>query len=263
METTEKKLPKATPEIVKEYDELQQKLKGLGPSWIDKEANAVWDRINELEQNYDWFNVEFADPITGKKGLKTIAGEVIAPALYDGFYEYHNYVFSPHAPVIAIKNGKCGIVKGDGSGQQLCEFKFDAICSVIFSSLFRAYWGGVEDRFGIITATGDIICPNILTRIDEPFNTLLPIGTDDKTGCAVLISMVEELIELLLIGTYIHCGAGEHIGRPNENRVADSVDEFLHIVHRGQGAPFRLVNTDTIQHSRELIAILGIVNRFR
>ena len=183
METTEKKLPKATPEIVKEYDELQQKLKGLGPSWIDKEANAVWDRINELEQNYDWFNVEFADPITGKKGLKTIAGEVIAPALYDGFYEYHNYVFSPHAPVIAIKNGKCGIVKGDGSGQQLCEFKFDAICSVIFSSLFRAYWGGVEDRFGIITATGDIICPNILTRIDEPFNTLLPIGTDDKTGC--------------------------------------------------------------------------------
>ena len=183
METTEKKLPKATPEIVKEYDELQQKLKGLGPSWTDKEANAVWDRINELEQNYDWFNVEFADPITGKKGLKTIAGEVIAPALYDGFYEYHNYVFSPHAPVIAIKNGKCGIVKGDGSGQQLCEFKFDAICSVIFSSLFRAYWGGVEDRFGIITATGDIICPNILTRIDEPFNTLLPIGTDDKTGC--------------------------------------------------------------------------------
>ena len=183
MKEEQKNLPKATPEIVKEYDELQQKLKGLGPSWTDKEANAVWDRINELEQNYDWFNVEFADPITGKKGLKTIAGEVIAPALYDGFYEYHNYVFTPHAPVIAIKNGKCGIVKGDGSGQQLCEFKFDAICSVIFSSLFRAYWGGVEDRFGIITATGDIICPNILTRIDEPFNTLLPIGTDDKTGC--------------------------------------------------------------------------------
>ena len=183
MKEEQKNLPKATPEIVKEYDELQQKLKGLGPSWTDKEANAVWDRINELEQNYDWFNVEFADPITGKKGLKTIAGEVIAPALYDGFYEYHNYVFTPHAPVIAIKNGKCGIVKGDGSGQQLCEFKFDAICSVIFSSLFRAYWGGVEDRFGIITSTGDIICPNILTRIDEPFNTLLPIGTDDKTGC--------------------------------------------------------------------------------
>ena len=183
METTEKKLPKATPEIVKEYDELQQKLNGLDPSWSAEEANAALNRVYELENSYDWFHEEFTDPATGKKGLKTITGEIIAPALYDGFYEYHNYVFTPHAPVIAIKDGKCGIVKGDGSGQQLCEFKFDAICSVIFSSLFRAYWGGVEDCFGIITATGDIICPNILTRIDEPFNTLLPIGTDDKTGC--------------------------------------------------------------------------------
>ena len=183
MKQEQKKLPKATPEIVKEYNELQKRLKGLGPSWSDKEANAVSDRIYELEQQYDWFNVEFTDPATGKKGLKTVADEVIAPALYDGFNEYHSYVFTPHAPVIAIKDGKCGIVKGDGSGQQLCEFKFDAIRSVIFSSLYRAYWGGVEDCFGIIAANGDIICPNILTRIDEPFNTLLPIGTDDKTGC--------------------------------------------------------------------------------
>ena len=61
--------------------------------------------------------------------------------------------------------------------------KFDAVRSIPFSSLFMAYWGGVENRFGIITADGDIICTNILTRIDEPFNTLLPIGTDDKTGC--------------------------------------------------------------------------------
>lgn len=183
METTEKKLPKATTEIVKEYDELQEKLKGLDPSWSSEEANAVMGRIYELENSYDWFHVEFTDPTTGKKGLKTIAGEVIAPALYDGFYEYHDYVFTPHAPVIAIKDGKCGIIMGDGTGQQLCDFKFDAIRSITFSSLFMARWGGVEDYFGIITATGDIICPNILTRIDEPFNTLLPIGTDDKTGC--------------------------------------------------------------------------------
>ena len=78
MKQEQKELPKATPEIVKEYDELQQKLKGLGPSWSDKEANAVSDRIYELEQQYDWFNVEFTDPATDKKGLKTVAGEVIA-----------------------------------------------------------------------------------------------------------------------------------------------------------------------------------------
>lgn len=183
MKKTEKKLPKATPEIVKEYNELQQRLDGLDPSWSDEEANAVINRVYELENSYDWFNVEFTDPATGKKGLKTVAGEVIAPALYDGFNEYHSYVCTPHAPVVAIKDGKCGIIKGDGSGEQLCEFKFDSIRCVLFSSLFRAYWGGVEDCFGIIDVNGNIICPNILTRIDEPFNTLLPIGTDDKTGC--------------------------------------------------------------------------------
>ena len=31
MKEEKKNLPKATPEIVKEYDELQQKLKGLDP----------------------------------------------------------------------------------------------------------------------------------------------------------------------------------------------------------------------------------------
>ena len=82
MKEEQKNLPKATPEIVKEYDELQQKLKGLDPSWTDKEANEVSNRIYELETNYDWFNVEFTDPVTGKKGLKTVAGELIAPAQY-------------------------------------------------------------------------------------------------------------------------------------------------------------------------------------
>ena len=81
MKEEQKNLPKATPEIVKEYDELQQKLKGLDPSWTDKEANVLSDRIYELEQQYDWFNVEFTDPVTGKKGLKTVAGELIAPVL--------------------------------------------------------------------------------------------------------------------------------------------------------------------------------------
>ena len=109
MQKVEKNLPKATAEIVREYDELQQKLNGLDPSWSDEEVNVASERLCELENSYDWFNVEFTDPATGKKGLKTVSGEVIAPALYDGFNEFHSYVFAPHAPVIAMKDGKCGM----------------------------------------------------------------------------------------------------------------------------------------------------------
>ncbi len=53
MKKSEKKLPKATPEIVKEYNELQQRLDGPDPSWSDEEANAVINRVYELENSYD------------------------------------------------------------------------------------------------------------------------------------------------------------------------------------------------------------------
>ena len=58
MKEEQKKLPKATPEIVKEYNELQQKLNGLDPSWSDEEANAVINRVHELEDNYDMSHVK-------------------------------------------------------------------------------------------------------------------------------------------------------------------------------------------------------------
>ena len=182
MQKVEKKLPKATAEIVREYDELQQKLNGLDPSWSDEEVNAISARLTELENNYDWFNVEFTDPATGKKGLKTVSGEVIAPALYDGFNEFHSYTFAPHSPVIAIKDGKYGIVKGDGSGLQLCDFKFDFIQSLPFCSLFVARWDGEKERFGIIAGNGEIICPNILTGVSEAVNGIMSIESGDKCG---------------------------------------------------------------------------------
>ena len=182
MQKVEKKLPKATAVIVREYDELQQKLNGLDPSWSDEEVNAASKRLTELEEEYDWFNVEFTDSATGKKGLKTVAGEVVVPALYDDFFEFQNYTFAPHAPAIAVKDGKCGIVKGDGSGQQLCDFKFDTIRSIIFTTLFMARWGGEKERFGIIAANGEVICPNVLTAYGEAANGIMQIESGDKCG---------------------------------------------------------------------------------
>jgi len=177
-----KNLPKATPEIAEEYDVLIKKFESCATKWAEGEREAANARVEELRAQYDWFNVEFTDPTTGKKGLKTVTGELVAPALYDDFNEHHSYHFFPHSPVAAIKDGKCGLIKGDGSGQQLCPFKFDSISTIIFSDMFLACWGGVKDHFGIITANGGIICSNILTGYGEPVNGIMTIKSGDKWG---------------------------------------------------------------------------------
>ena len=176
MDEIKNQLVKATAEQAKEYDELMNKVRA------GKDDEATIARINELEQQYDWFNVEFVDPATGKKGMKDVADTVVAPALYDGFAEYRSYICSPHARVIAIKDNKYGIIAGDGSGKELCPFKYENIQSIPFTSLFLACWNGDMKHFGVIAVNGDVVCPNILTAYDDVFNDILPIGSDGKYG---------------------------------------------------------------------------------
>lgn len=177
----EKTLPSPTAEIVKEYDELVRQLKEKHED--HEELDTIWGRLNELEDLYDWFNVEFTDPATGKKGQKTVAGEVVVPALFDEFAQHYNYTFNPRLPVSACKDGKWGIVKGDGSGEVLCEFKFDYIENIFPYSLYLAKWGGEKDHFGVIDLKGDIICPNILASYsDWKVNAIIAIKADGKWG---------------------------------------------------------------------------------
>ena len=129
MNKVEKKLPKATAEVVREYDELQQKLNGLDPSWSDEEVNAISARLTELENNYDWFNVEFTDPATGKKGLKTVSGEIICPNILTGVSEAVNGIMS-------IESGdKCGVIDTDTYQCVLPEYddlEIDAEADIVF-----------------------------------------------------------------------------------------------------------------------------------
>ena len=177
-----KNRPKATIEVVKEYDEIIKVLNTLNFDDDYDQISILENRINELEETYDWFNIVFTDPSTGKKGMKDVSGKLIVSANYDDIVESRSYMHSPYAPVIAIKDGKFGIVKGDGSEQVLCTFKFDWIETVRFTSLYFARWDGVKDRYGMIAANGNVICPNILTSYQEPFNDILIIESEKKLG---------------------------------------------------------------------------------
>ena len=178
---TNQERPKATKEQLREYHELNNKLDSLASSGSEKEANAIAEKLNKLEHEYDWFNTEFTDPATGKKGMKNVADELVAPALYDDFKEYNSYLFASHNPVIAVKDGKCGIIAGDGSGNVLCAFEYDEIQSMPFSPLYL-YGKGDKEHFGIITVRGDVICPNILTAYNDVVNGIVATKGDEKYG---------------------------------------------------------------------------------
>ena len=127
METTKDNLPRPSAEVIKEYEEVYHKLDGLDPSWTDEEANAVIGKLNDLEASYDWSNFEFTDPATGKKGLLSVKGEQVVPALYDAFPCPGSYLINPHQPIIAVLNGKYGLLSGNAGGQVIKSFSYDSI----------------------------------------------------------------------------------------------------------------------------------------
>ena len=124
-----KKLPRPTEEIIREYDEVSSDLAGLDPSWDEDEANATLRKWYELENSYVWSNIEFTDPATGKKGLKNVKGELMVPALYDSFPSPGTYI-DHWERIVAVLDGKYGMLDGKGSADIVVPFDYDFISNV-------------------------------------------------------------------------------------------------------------------------------------
>ena len=182
MEKKEKQLPKATVELAKEYDALIEKWEELFDS-IDELVDIIEDKLNHLSMEYDWSNVKFTDPETGKTGLKDVAGRILIPAQYDDVLTVGTYVFRHNSPHAVVKDGKVGIVMADGSGKELSDFCFDDLSWLHFSDLFVAKWDGDKEHFGFVDAHGDVVCPNILTGFSEAkINNIIFTESDGKYG---------------------------------------------------------------------------------
>ena len=89
--------------------------------------------MNEnLENCYDWSNVEFTDPATGKKGLKSIKGELVIPAQYDSFPNLGSLFLDPWEYIVAVKNGKYGILSGSHA-EVVTNIRIFSECSKLIS----------------------------------------------------------------------------------------------------------------------------------
>lgn len=182
MEKQEKQLPKATAELAKEYDALMEQMKEIRNAG-NEPAHEMYERRYELEDQYDWMNVVFTDPETGKKGVKDVAGHILIPARYDEISCVASYMYA-HTVAQAVKrDGKYGIVAADGSGKELSDFRFDMACWEINTSLYFAQWDGDKEHYGFIDAHGDVVCPNILTGFSEAeINNIIFIESHGKYG---------------------------------------------------------------------------------
>ncbi len=179
-------LSRATAEMAQRYNEMLK----LNLTDLNSDQLATLnEEYADMEENYDWYNYEFTDPATGKVGVKDVAGNILVPALYDGACYVEHYMFSPHFPHVMERDGKCGIVTADGSGQELSAFVYDSVQHIVGTSVFAARWGGVKDRFGIIARDGTVLVDNILTEYYEPFGSCMVIERDGKKGVIEMVTM--------------------------------------------------------------------------
>lgn len=126
---------------------------------------------------YDWYDTIFEE--NGKFGLKNVKGEIVVPAKYDGFQEYCHFMYARKIPRVAKLHGKAGLVKADGSGEELTPFDYDVISYMIIEPYYEVK---KDDKLGIIGMDGHVIVPCILDEICRLFGKCVVFRTGDKYG---------------------------------------------------------------------------------
>ena len=178
----EQNLPRPTVELMNEYDQLMEQMGFDAIAILGTEKDVIVARIFELASLYNWDDYEFTNPITGKKGVKDAAGQILIPAEYEEFPQLgnrHSFCL-PH--MAAKKDGKFGIVKADGTGKVIADFCFDYLIYCPYIAMYQAFWDGVKDKFGCVESNGKVFIPNVLTKYYEPHNEFILLEADGKYG---------------------------------------------------------------------------------
>ena len=69
----------------------------------------------------------------------------------------------------------------------------------------------------------------------------------------------EEFLERLRIVAYVHCSTGKHVRWPHQHRIADLVQELVHVFFCRKLSPFRLIHVQSIHDGREFVPVLSLI----
>ena len=118
------KTPRATAVQADRLDFLKDEIERVGQE-ADNYLRLLQER-HELMFGYDWLDEVFEE--NGKKGLRNVRGEVVVPAIYDGFCMPRPY-YLPMLLVGAKKGDKVALVERDGKGTPRTDFEFHYVKS--------------------------------------------------------------------------------------------------------------------------------------
>lgn len=176
----ETKLPRPTLEVVEKIENcfaILNKLKNDDEYWKASEE------MSNLQQEWDWSNYTFTDPTTGKMGVKDVTGKVLVPAEYDGFNDIGSFFHHHETPKPTEKEGKFGLITGDGTNVQLCDFNYRIIATYPNTkSLFVFIVNRDANTFGILNSEGTELVPSILTSFHKLCNGILTLESNGKYG---------------------------------------------------------------------------------
>ena len=112
---------------------------------------------------------------------------------------------------------------------------------------------GILDNLTVLSHSVELDLLSVLQELRNHYGVLLRyLGS----GC-------EESFELLLVVANVHCCTRKHIRRTHQNGVANLIDKVVDVLHIRQLLPRGLVDAELIEHTRELVAVLGAVDRQR
>ena len=161
---------KPSQEIISRYDEL------------NNAENKNYEELFGLIGSYDWRDEIFDEG--GKHGIKNVEGEVVVPAIYDGFYTIESF-FQPSLPVVAIKDGLCGLVKRDGEGTPMLEFAHSYMGRIFDTLVYTAVKPGDDNHFAL-SVMGEVITPYEIEKYYQPSDGCVILEANGKFGILAL-----------------------------------------------------------------------------
>ena len=166
--------PKPSMEVIARIDELEAML-DLKDSNL---TEADYEEHANLVRSYDWYDEVFEE--NGKVGLKNVKGEVVVPAIYDGFASYESYFF-PSVSVAAKKDGKLLLVKRDGKGTPVSEAVFTHIERIGYSAIYAVCQeeGG---KYCALMAGGEVFTPYEIERCYPLVDGCIIVEANGKYG---------------------------------------------------------------------------------
>lgn len=175
------KRPKATSVQADRLDSLTAEIDRLAKD-DEKDIHGYLNLLQEREDlihDYDWFDEVFEE--NGKKGLRNIRGEVVVPAIYDGFCMPHPY----HLPMMLVgakKGDKVALVKRDGKGTPTTDFEFHYVEPIPYTLFNIAFKSEDLHHFAIIVLN-KVFTPYELVNYYIPCDEHIILkGDNDKYG---------------------------------------------------------------------------------